>query len=597
MISAVDRAIAVSIVIVFTIVFAIGDYLSDMNEVAHHMWADLGWTLASFAAAIRCFITARLIEDDDEKKAWMLFGMACFSWFLGMLVWSYLELIKGIVIPFPGLSDIGFLLFAPLILAGLIVHLRSAESLALSVKSLSEFALIICVILITLIVSLYEPIVSSDNSTLYVLTALAYPALYVGVLIFSFFRWFSVKAHTNMYAYLFLISALLIHSITNTVYAYSLLGRSYDVGDFLDMFWVIGFGLIYLAAHEGRMNKSNQEILTNELVVARAKYLESIIPGVAIAWLAALFIVFIDSITSEITALILPLVFMAAIFIAVIGWANFHLQQKIHSSLVMAEDKLKYLNADLEDRIKRRTLELEASIQKAERASNAKSEFLSHMSHELRTPMNAIIGFSQILEMDESLSDEQRECVSYINESGGHLLSLINDTLDLQGIENDRITIDFENLDLFSVVGECFSVLKHLSIRKNVFLCSNIQRNEVCVRADRLKLRQVLINIISNAIKYNHADGSVTISHENRDNNIVRILVSDTGLGIPAAKKDLIFDPFVRLNPGVGEGSGVGLAVSRRLAIAMNGRIDFESTVNHGTTFWVDLYAGITEPD
>ena len=587
MISAFDRVTVVGKVIAFITIFAIGDYFVEVNEVARHRWADLGWMLASLAAAVRCFITAYHVKDD--KNAWILFGLACFSWFLGMIVWSYLELIEGISIPFPGFSDIGFLLFAPLILAGLISYFKSSETIVLTVKTASEFLLIVSTVLITLIIVLYTPIVEMKESKLYLITALAYPTLYVGVLVFGILRALKIKSHKNLPAYALLMVALLIHAATDTLYAYSLLGKNYNIGDYLDIFWVIGFGFIYMAAFEGGSEETNEGVV-KEFVFSRAKYLEAIISGAVIVWLICIFSIYNESISSSMTTLILPLIFVSAILIATIGWTDYSMQQQLYADLEISENNLKDLNITLENRVKVRTAELEIAKDKAIKASNAKSEFLSHMSHELRTPMNAVIGFSQLLSLDESLSKDQKESVSYIHSSGSHLLSLINDTLDLQIIEGNRVVINLCNIDLSTVVDECFTVLKHLSSKRNISLSNKIQGNDIGVRADYLKLKQVLINIISNAIKYNNPSGSVVISHETLDNNCIRILIADSGTGIPDDQKDSVFDPFVRLNPGAGEGSGVGLTVTKKLVIAMNGKIGFKSTPASGTTFWIDLY-------
>jgi len=583
-----NRTITLAGLIIFTLAYAIGDSVLPQDGAARHWWADIGWTLASLAAAIRCFITANKVGD-EVRKAWLLFGLGCFSWFIGMLIWSYLELFENKPIPFPALSDIGFLAFAPFMMAGLVVYLRSSASLVLTLKSVSELALVLCATLITLVIILYNPILMLQETALYKVTALAYPVLYGGVFFFGLFRGLIIKEKMNFVAYTLLMAALFIHAVTDTLYAYSLLGKSYDIGSHLDLFWIIGFAVIYWAAYEGLAQQGKDKINVNQNMFGRVKYLESTISGFTIAWLVTVFIMFSDVITYDMADYIVPFVFMAAILIIIIGWTDRSIQERLYSDLVASENKFKIANIDLEKRVEERTRELEVSRNEAIKASNAKSEFLSRMSHELRTPLNAVLGFSQLLKMDKSLSDQQHECIIDITDAGNHLLRLVNDALDLQGIEANVVTVNLENIDLLVTINECLILVDHLAKKVNVSIMNKMHGDEIHVNADQLKLKQILINLISNAIKYNHDNGQVVITHEVRNDNTIRVLINNTGMTIPEDQQQLIFDPFVRLNPGAGEGSGVGLAVTRKLVIAMNGNIGVESSPADGTTFWVDL--------
>jgi len=569
-------------------VYAIGDYVMPIEGTARHWWADMCWTLISLAAAVRCFLTAYKVGEKD-RMAWRLFGLGCLSWFTGMLIWSYLELFANNPIPFPALSDIGYLAFPPFMMAGLVVYLRSSASLVPTLKTVSELALVLCATIITLIILLYNPILMLRESILYKITALAYPVLYGGLFFFGLFRGLTSKDNKNIFVYSLLMAALFIHAVTDTLYAYSLLGKSYDIGSHLDLFWIIGFAVIYWAAYEGHASQGAAKIDVSQKVFGRVKYLESTISGFTIAWLVTVFLMFSDEITYDIANYIVPFVFIAAILIIIIGWADRNIQEQLYSDLVASEKQLKMANIDLEKRVEERTRELEASRNEAIKASNAKSEFLSRMSHELRTPLNAVIGFSQLLHMDESLTVEQHESIIYITNAGNHLLSLVNDALDLQGIEANVVAVNLEKIDLLATIHECLIMVDHLAKRANVSIINKMHGNDIHVKSDQLKLKQILINLISNAIKYNHDDGRVVISHEIRDDNTVRVLINNTGIPIPEDQQQLIFDPFVRLNPATGEGSGVGLAVTRKLIMAMDGNIGVESSSTNGTTFWVEL--------
>lgn len=273
-----------------------------------------------------------------------------------------------------------------------------------------------------------------------------------------------------------------------------------------------------------------------------------------------------------------------------------------------AEFALNQLNDQLEQRVAERTADLRRAKEEAERANSAKSEFLSRMSHELRTPMNAILGFGQLLESDTQhpLSPDQQENIHEILHAGSHLLELINEVLDLARIESGRLEIAPEAVSIGPLVDECAALVQPLAIRRSISL--NIDTDGICnnqaVLADHLRLRQILLNLLSNAIKYNHEGGNVAISCHPAMDGAVRITVSDNGRGIPAEEQDRLFKPFERIETayeGI-EGTGIGLALSKRLIESMNGTIGVKSAAGTGSTFWIEIPCAdttttITQPD
>ena len=229
---------------------------------------------------------------------------------------------------------------------------------------------------------------------------------------------------------------------------------------------------------------------------------------------------------------------------------------------------------------------------RAETANRAKSEFLSRMSHELRTPLNAILGFAQVLEMD-SLNPEQRESVGYIVKGGRHLLRLIDEVLDIARIEAGRLAISPEPVPVRDIVREALDLVKPLAAERHVRLLDGGASDapDQHVLADAQRFKQVLLNFLSNAIKYNREGGTVTLSYSAPAPGRLRLEVIDTGPGIPPDGLERLFAPFERLGAeqaGI-EGTGLGLALSKRLVEAMGGRLGAESTLGRGSTFWIEL--------
>ena len=227
----------------------------------------------------------------------------------------------------------------------------------------------------------------------------------------------------------------------------------------------------------------------------------------------------------------------------------------------------------------------------AERANRAKDEFLSRMSHELRTPLNAVLGFAQLLAMD-GLDEEQRDSVDHILRGGRHLLALVNEVLDLARVESGSFALSIEAIELSTVVVEAVRLMRPIAVDAGVTV--EIDRGnatDVYVSADHQRLKQVLINLVSNGIKYNHDGGSVTLGWVHDRPGQVALQVRDTGPGIPPRKIHHLFTPFERLGAEqtVVEGTGLGLALSHRLVQAMGGSLTLESSGPDGSTFVAQL--------
>jgi PAS domain S-box-containing protein len=257
------------------------------------------------------------------------------------------------------------------------------------------------------------------------------------------------------------------------------------------------------------------------------------------------------------------------------------------------DDIIGYLLIGADNSVRKQVeAELISAKAAAEKASLAKSDFLSNMSHELRSPLNAILGFAQLMESGSPLpTPAQKASIDQILHAGWYLLELINEILDLALIESGRLSMSQEPMSLVDVMLECQAMIEPQAQKSGIRMSFPQLELPYFVKADRTRVKQVLVNLLSNAIKYNRIQGTVEVSCRLNTAKRIRISVRDTGEGLSPEKLAQLFQPFNRLGQEASaeEGTGIGLVVSKRLVELMGGEIGVESTVGMGSIFWIEL--------
>jgi hypothetical protein len=256
------------------------------------------------------------------------------------------------------------------------------------------------------------------------------------------------------------------------------------------------------------------------------------------------------------------------------------------------EEKLQQLNSELEERVNRRTAELEVAKERAEQADRIKSAFLATMSHELRTPLNSIIGFTGIMlqGLAGPLNPEQQKQMTMVQNSSRHLLSLINDVLDISKIEAGQLDLSYESFDLRASIEKMIKLIIPQVDKKGLDIHVDLPDSQAMVTSDQRRMEQVILNLLNNAVKFTDQGNVSVVCRAEKDDFILSF--SDTGIGIKEEDLPDLFQPFTQIDTGLArkrEGTGLGLSICKRILDIMGGTIAVESTLGRGSTFTVRL--------
>jgi diguanylate cyclase (GGDEF)-like protein/PAS domain S-box-containing protein len=335
------RRVTLTALAAVIVVFAAGEWLWLSDPLAIRWWHDLFWTAAALATALRCFAVARR-PDHHSGRAWLMFGLGCLSWFFGMLVWSYHELLLGNPTPFPALSDVGFLLTAPFFVAGLLNYRHGQPGGRLTLLEMSQLGVFAASLVVAHIIVFLKPVTEQPLSALYVTTALAYPVLYMALFIQALATLWLHPPGRERRVLALIAAAIATHALTDSLYAYELLGQRYATGHALDTAWLVGFGLLFYAATvHGTGHNTRTAAVGDTEYLPRALRRAALVPFFVLGALVVLAFVFRERFNASMVAAMFPAMLALVAALGLREWARASVQQQLNATLRESEERFR----------------------------------------------------------------------------------------------------------------------------------------------------------------------------------------------------------------------------------------------------------------
>ncbi len=547
----------------YVVIYACVTYSGLLEGLALLWWSDVAWTLISFAAAAKCLHTASLQQQRNRRRAWLAFGSAALSWFIGMLIWDYLELVRAVVTPYPSPADYFYLALAPLFVLGIFFYREDTPTRYVTLTQIGNMGIIVCTVIIVTSIILYPQIESASQPKLYVYFAIAYAAAYMSAFLFGLYSYWFYRWSSNRQVFLLLLLALFLHTGVDTLYTFELMGKSYGAANYLNVFWILAFAIQYWAAAEQDILDRQAPAVESEGAPTLQK-LESIVPALSLLAIVSTLWLFGEHVSYRFLTFLLGVSLILVGFMVLREWS-------LKRTLVDAQ-------TNLEEQVRQRTLQLTLA--------NSELEAYSYsIAHDLRSPLRAVTGFSQVLLEDAALklNDDEKDSLNRIAAAGKDMARMIDEILELARLS--RTELDLAPVDLSGISR---SMAQQLSEHQPERAVEWSVQDGLMVQGDTRLLSLAMQNLLDNAFKY-----SAKQPHPRIEVGAMQIrgdtvyYVRDNGSGFDTRYADRLFKPFHRLHrQDEFPGSGVGLATVLRIIERHAGRIWAEAEPERGATFY-----------
>lgn len=553
--------------------YLLGAYSGILEGKPLSWWSDFFWTFAALATGMRCLHTAKNRTMAHERKAWIFFGFAALSWFVGMLIWDYYEVFGDELVPFPSIGDWFFIGYAVLFLTGLIYYRTQMPARQYNMIQVANLGLIVCTIIVLCFILLSQALQQSQNTLDYELFALLHAIFTIACLVFGLYCYWFYIWQENQRSFRLMLAALAIFAITDTLYAFQLLGQSFNASSFLNVYWLVALAFQYLAAFEQDTitHKPFQNIKSNS--TPRAQKYEAIMPALCLFSVLFFALYFKDQLNETIFNVMSISAIAFAFFLTLREWYSNSLETALMDEIQMA-------NTKLEQRVRQRTAELSTANLELE-------AFCYSVSHDLRAPLRSIDGFSEILLEDyqDNIDKVGKDYLHRVRSGATKMGQLIDALLGLSRVS--RQSIQHTQINLSNIVRDIIQQLREKEPERQINIL--IEENVFAIGDEQL-LKIVLENLLNNAWKYTAKKEKPTIEFGSSEVNGETIyFIKDNGAGFNMKYVSKLFDPFQRLHGDEFEGTGIGLATVQRCIRRHNGRIWAAAEMDSGATFFFTI--------